>query len=88
MVYVYLVRLAFLVVIPSVIPNYFPNFAVENIAEELGVTRKTVGTWDAKLVELGVLDEDDRIYLYVQSVPEQKIFKTSIPAEQPKGLPA
>lgn len=50
----------------------------QNIAEELGVTRQTVGTWDAKLVELGVLDEDDRIYLYVQSVPEQKIFKTSI----------
>ena len=50
----------------------------QNIAEDTGVARQTVGTWDVKLTELGVIDEDGYIYLRVQCVPERKVFKSSI----------
>ena len=50
----------------------------ENLAKDVGVSRQTICVWDSKLVKMGILREDDPIYLHVQCVPEKNIFKSSI----------
>ena len=48
------------------------------LAEELGVTRKTISRWDNKLQELGIISESGYIYVRVISKPDKKRYITSV----------